>query len=140
MTKGRVNSAIHGTMVFPRGAYRLATAPTRRDLTNAIQLLPNRSLEAELAKAIEPSATARGWVAFDLQRPDERKVANFYRIAIHDAVNGDFTEVVPAPKRYEGDNKGDTDPGAFTLVGPGVNLTKLSLRYYSEPPPMKPTP
>jgi hypothetical protein len=126
-----------GTLTIPRGAYRLGTPMTEKDLESAIPLFPQQKLEAELNQEIAPHQTIHGWAAFDSKI--YKGSAGAFRIIVKDSAGHTSTTVSGSPARTpENTDEADTQLGLIDAVGSPQNLSGFHIRYFSDPVSPKP--
>jgi hypothetical protein len=127
--------AVGGGLGLPEGSFIFRTPRDPSYLSTAIQLKPNRILEDELRRDIEPHNSIQGWAAFD--RADGKVTVFegqniFFRITVNDSagVSGSTILRMPLGSR-KGERIADTRRGTLLQTGVVRDLHNCQLRPYT---------
>ena len=129
------NQPGHGTIAFPRGAYRLGTSMQREDMTKAALMNPSPKFDVELSQPIQPHDTVRGWAAFGTRGRVGEQVRNYFRVTLRDTADVSFASIAALYRCSPDDVEADTAIALMDKMGPILDISDFHVRYYGEPYP-----
>jgi hypothetical protein len=127
--------AVGGGLRLSEGSYIFRTPRDPSNLTTAIQLKPNRILEDELGRDIEPHNSIQGWAAFDKADGSVTVFEGqniFYRITVNDSAGVLWSTILRMPLgSRKGERIADTRLGTLLQTGVVRDLHNRQLRPYT---------